>query len=276
MGKRLRPRCQRAAPRLQSAIAPPQVTSTAVAAVQVDVRNDISPPSGQIDLSKSTGCQLSAARLISSPSAQVKVTPLMSNSVLFQSLAARPMTDEIDEGQGRSLNKGADASLIVERLSTVTVPKQRCRPCLCGLNKVEELGVQSSRASVQLAVNEEASVSDDLSRESIVSFPRDRPEVEVMVGNRPRAPEVGDGDATAQGPNPGTTQHEDSTLAAVGMVGYKDTLDPEAAVFVPRKRELTPVVNAHCHSGEGIVPAVARTAHDICVCTTTSISSYWP
>jgi hypothetical protein len=75
MGKRLRPRCQRAAPRLQSAIAPPQVTSTAVAAVQVDVRNDISPPSGQIDLSKSKGCQLVAARLVSSPSAQVKVTP---------------------------------------------------------------------------------------------------------------------------------------------------------------------------------------------------------
>ena len=82
-----------------------------------------------------------------------------------------------------------------------------------------------------------------------------------MVGNRPRAPEVGDGDATAQGPNPGTTQHEDSTLAAVGVVGYEVTLDPEAAIFVPRKRELAPVEDAHCYSGEGIVPAVARTAH---------------
>jgi hypothetical protein len=82
-----------------------------------------------------------------------------------------------------------------------------------------------------------------------------------MVGNRPRAPGVGDGDATAQGPNPGTTQHEDSTLAAVGVVGYEVTLDPEAAIFVPRKRELAPVEDVRCYSGEGIVPAVARTAH---------------
>jgi hypothetical protein len=168
------------------------------------------------------------------------------------------MTDEIDEGQGRSLSDGANTNMIVERLSTVTAPNQRCRPCICGLDKLD---VQSSHASGQQEINKEESVSDDLSRESVLSFPRDRPEVEVMVGNRPCAPEVGDGDATAQGPNPGTTQHEDSTLTAVGVVGYEVTLDPEAAIFVPRKRGLAPVEDAHCYSGEGIVPAVARTAH---------------
>jgi hypothetical protein len=210
VGKRLGPGRQRATPRLRPTIALSKVTPTAEAAVQVGVVNNIPPPSGQNDLSQSTGCKLAAARLVSSPSAQVKVTPFMTHPVLFPSLATRPMTDDIDEGQGRPLTNGTDASLIVERLSTVAVPNQRCRPCLCSLDKVEELGVRSSCASVQLAINKEVSVSDDLSRESIVSFPRDRPEVEVMVGNRPRAPEVGDGDATAQGPNPGTTQHEDS------------------------------------------------------------------
>jgi hypothetical protein len=258
MGKRLGPGRQRATPRLRPAIAPSKVTPTAEAAVQVGVLNNIPPPSGRNDLSQGTGCQLSAARLISSPSAQAKVTSLMTNQVLFQSSAARLMTDEIDEGQGRSLSDGANTNLIVERLSTVTAPNQRCRPCICGLDKLD---VQSSHASGQQEINKEESVSDDLSRESVLSFPRDRPEVEVMVGNRPRAPEVGDGDATAQGPNPGTTQHEDSTLAAVGVVGYEVTLDPEAAIFVPRKRELAPVEDAHCHSDEGIVPAVARTAH---------------
>jgi hypothetical protein len=95
---------QRAAPRLRPAIAPSQVTPTAEAAVQVGVLNSIPPPSGQNDLSQSTGCQLSVAWLISSPSAQAKVTSLMTNPVSFQSSAARLMTNEIDEGQGRSLN----------------------------------------------------------------------------------------------------------------------------------------------------------------------------
>jgi hypothetical protein len=141
VGKRLRPRCQRAAPRLQPAIAPSQITVTAEAAVQVDVRNIISPPSEQNDLSKSTGCKLSAAWLICSPSAQAKVTSLMTNPVLFQSSAARLMTDEIDEGQGRSLTDEANINLIVERLSTVTAPNQRCRPCICGLDEIGKLDV---------------------------------------------------------------------------------------------------------------------------------------
>ena len=262
MGKRLRPRWQRTAPRPQPVTAPSMITLTAEAAVGVGVSYDLPPPSEQNDLQESARCQLSAARLISSPSAQAKVTSLRPNQVLPQSPAARPVTGEIDEGQGRSLMDGADTNQIVERLSTVPAPCPRCRPCICGLNESGELYVQSSRMNVQPESGVEVCVSDDLSRESIVSFPRDRPEVEVMVGNRPRAPEVGDGDATAQRPNPGTTQHEDSTLAAVGMVGYEGTLDPKAAIFVPRERELAPVLNAHGHGGKDAVSVVIGTTID--------------